>query len=86
MLSYTKLKTEEVMCDGVRPDHHIPCNATVYRCTACGNEGCRQMRPDRCTKQAFDTVFKCLKCGVAGKQEALGPRPSDLRSPALPHT
>jgi hypothetical protein len=71
MLSYRKLKPETNLCDGVRPGHHIPCNGTLYKCTACGNTGCRQTQEDRCTHQAFNVLFGCLKCGTVGKQEAV---------------
>lgn len=71
MLSYRKLKTDAQLCEGVRPGHKIPCNGTLYKCTACGNTGCRQTTPDRCTSQAFNVAFGCLKCGAVGKQEAV---------------
>ena len=69
MQSYRKLKPAEKLCDGVRPGHHIPCNGTLYTCTACGNTGCRQTVKDRCTAQGFDVLFTCVKCGAVGKQE-----------------
>lgn len=69
MLSYTQLKSAETLCDGVRPGHKIPCNGTLYRCTACGHAGCRQSREDRCTHQCFNVLFGCLQCGAVGKQE-----------------
>jgi hypothetical protein len=71
MLSYRKLKPETNLCDGVRPGHHIPCNGTLYKCTACDNTGCRQTQEDRCTHQAFNVLFGCLKCGAVGKQEVV---------------
>jgi hypothetical protein len=69
MLSYRKLKPETNLCDGVRPGHFIPCNGTLYRCTACGHVGCRQRAPELCTKQGFNVLFGCLTCGAVGKQE-----------------
>jgi hypothetical protein len=69
MQSYRKLKPATNLCDGVRPAHRIPCNGTLYRCTACGKTGCRQTQPDRCTHQAFNVLFGCLECGAVGKQE-----------------
>jgi hypothetical protein len=71
MLSYRKLK-DGPLCDGVRPGHRIPCNGTQYRCTACGNTGCRQTVEGRCTHQGFNVLFGCLECGAVGKQETLG--------------
>lgn len=71
MLSYRQLKPNEKLCDGVRPAHRIPCNGTVYSCAACGNVGCRQTLEGRCTSQAFDVLFRCLKCGAVGKQEVV---------------
>lgn len=69
MLSYSQLKSAENLCDGVRPGHRIPCNGTLYKCTACGQVGCRQSREDRCTHQGFNVLFGCVKCGAVGKQE-----------------
>jgi hypothetical protein len=69
MLSYLKLKADATLCEGVRPAHQIPCNGTLYKCTACGSVGCRQTQEDRCTNQGFNVKFGCLKCGTAGKQE-----------------
>jgi hypothetical protein len=68
MLSYRKLKTEN-LCNGVRPGHKIICNGTMYKCTACGNVGCRQTYENGCSEQGFNVKFGCLKCGVVGKQE-----------------
>ena len=69
MLPYRKIKDETYLCDGVRPGHHIVCNGTQYRCSACGNVGCRQSQEARCTHQGFNVLFGCLKCGAVGKQE-----------------
>lgn len=69
MLSYRKLKNEASLCNGVRPGHHLPCNGTLYRCTACGHTGCRQRTVDLCTRQGFNVLFGCLKCGAVGRQE-----------------
>lgn len=69
MLSYRQLKSATHLCDGVRPGHKIPCNGTFYKCTACGNIGCRQAREDRCTGQGFNVLFGCLQCGAVGKQD-----------------
>ena len=71
MLSYRKLKPETNLCNGTRPGHQIICNGTMYKCTACGAVGCRQTYENRCSGQAFDVKFRCLKCGEVGKQEAL---------------
>lgn len=71
MQSYKKLKPQ-TLCEGVRPGHAIICNGTLYKCTACGNTGCRQTVVDRCTNQAFDVKFGCVKCGAVGKYEMVG--------------
>lgn len=68
MQSYRKLKTDAHLCEGVRPGHRIPCNGTLYKCTACGNTGCHQTTEGRCG-QAFNVNFGCLACGAIGKQE-----------------
>ncbi len=73
MLSYRKLKPAEQLCDGVRPGHKIPCNGTLYKCTACQATGCRQTVADRCTGQLFNVMYTCLKCGATGKQELITP-------------
>jgi hypothetical protein len=72
MLSYRKLKDDTHLCAGIRPGHHIPCNGTLYRCTACGGSGCRQSTAGRCTGQGFNVAFGCLTCGAVGKQEQIG--------------
>jgi hypothetical protein len=82
MLSYSTLKDTTHLCGGVRPGHGIPCNGTLYKCTACGATGCRQTYEGNCTKQGFSVAYKCLKCGVAGKYEMLAlPGPLSGRTP-----
>jgi len=82
MLSYSKLKDVTHLCAGIRPAHRIPCNGTVYKCTACGAMGCRQTKSGNCTQQGFSVSFTCLKCGVTGKQEMVA-LPGPLKRPDI---
>jgi hypothetical protein len=60
-------------CDGVRKGASLRCNATLYRCTACGSTGCTQNKPALCSNQAFDVSEKCLQCGARGQRELIAP-------------
>jgi hypothetical protein len=53
-------------CPGKRDNH--TCNSTLYRCKKCGNVGCDQSQPGKCTNQGF-RLGKCLKCGTSGQKE-----------------
>jgi len=53
-------------CPGKRDNH--TCNSTLYRCKKCGNVGCDQSQPGKCTNQGFRSG-KCLKCGTSGQKE-----------------
>lgn len=70
MANYDKLKNDMAICDGERlGGYATPCRGQLYRCTACGAEGCRQNRENACSKQGFDVAFKCYACGAVGKEE-----------------
>ncbi|NTW71147.1 MAG: hypothetical protein HGA49_02780 [Eubacteriaceae bacterium] len=48
-------------CTGTKYEH--PCKNPVFRCSECGNYGCDQEVPDKCTAQGFKNG-KCMHCGV----------------------
>lgn len=58
-------------CNGARAGYSLRCNGTLYRCTACGAEGCTQNKPALCSNQGFDVSEKCVQCGAIGKREML---------------
>lgn len=47
-------------CTGKR--NNMQCGMTLYSCKKCGNVGCSQSQPAKCTNQAFN-ASKCVKCG-----------------------
>lgn len=61
-MSYNQLKAEQGLCAGTRAGFSLKCNGTIYTCTKCGNEGCRQTRENTCSGQGFDVKGRCLKC------------------------
>lgn len=72
MANYAEIKQDMTLCDGARKGGFaFPCRGQLYKCTQCGNQGCRQHKLDACTGQAFDVAFRCLKCGALGQQEAV---------------
>jgi hypothetical protein len=50
-------------CDGIKHEHK--CKNPTFRCSKCGNYGCSQEVPEKCTKQGFKNDI-CLNCGAAG--------------------
>lgn len=54
-------KANIAKCRGIKAEH--PCKNPVFRCTECGNYGCSQTVPDKCTSQGFKND-KCLNCGA----------------------
>jgi hypothetical protein len=52
-------------CSGIKNTH--PCKKPVFRCSECGNYGCTQEVPDKCSDQGFKND-KCLNCGVTGSR------------------
>jgi hypothetical protein len=52
-------------CPGEKAGH--PCKNPVFRCPECGNYGCAQEVPDKCTAQGFKND-KCLHCGTVGSR------------------
>lgn len=56
-------KAKVANCDGIKSNH--PCKNPTFRCTTCGNYGCTQIIPDKCTAQGFKGD-KCLNCGSVG--------------------
>lgn len=58
-------------CNGARAGSSLRCNGSLYRCTACGAEGCVQNKPERCSNQNFDVSTRCVKCGAVGRSELL---------------
>lgn len=50
-------------CDGIKHEHK--CKNPTFRCSKCGNYGCSQEVPDKCTKQGFKNDI-CLNCGATG--------------------
>lgn len=72
MATYEGLKDDMTICDGERVGGYAyPCNGHLYRCKACGNVGCRQMKDHACTKQGFSVTFTCYACGVMNQYEAI---------------
>lgn len=72
MASYDKLKDDMSLCDGERLGGYAnACRGQVYRCTACGAEGCRQNKEHGCSKQGFSVAYKCYACGAIGQYEAI---------------
>ena len=60
------------LCDGERLGGYAnACRGQVYRCTACGAEGCRQNKEHGCSKQNFSVAYQCYACGAIGQQEAV---------------
>ena len=62
-----------IRCEGARAGYSLRCNGSLYRCAACGAEGCTQNKPNICSNQGFDVSAKCVKCGAIGKRELLAP-------------
>jgi hypothetical protein len=54
-------KANVALCSGTKGNH--PCKNPVFRCSECGNYGCAQEVPDKCTEQGFKND-KCLNCGA----------------------
>jgi len=52
-------------CPGIKDTH--PCKKPIFRCPECGNYGCTQEVPDKCSDQGFKND-KCLNCGVTGSR------------------
>ncbi len=48
------------LCPGDK--NHHPCKNPVFRCTECGNYGCSQVMPEKCSDQGFKND-RCLHCG-----------------------
>ncbi len=70
MARYEFLKDDMTLCDGERRGG-FPCRGQLYRCSECGNVGCRQNKDLVCTKQGFDLDFKCYACGAKAKAELI---------------
>ena len=66
------------LCDGERNPSGLQCNGTVYKCSACGSTGCKQNKPELCSKQGFSVLGKCSHCGALGTLEVV---PSADRAP-----
>lgn len=60
-----------IRCDGARAGLRLRCNGSLYRCTACGHEGCTHNKPALCTNQGFEVDAQCVKCGAVGRRELL---------------
>lgn len=56
-------KAHVAKCNGTKNNHQ--CKNPTFRCTTCGNYGCAQIIPDKCTAQGFKSD-KCLNCGSVG--------------------
>ena len=54
-------KQQVVKCTGFKKEH--PCKNPVFRCKKCGNYGCSQIVPDKCSRQGFKNDI-CLVCGT----------------------
>lgn len=59
------------LCSGERKTNRLACNGTLYKCTECGHEGCKQNKDGACSSQGFSVYGKCLKCGATGKYESI---------------
>jgi hypothetical protein len=58
-------KAHVARCIGMKKEH--PCKNPVFRCSDCGNYGCAQEVPDKCSAQGFKNDI-CLNCGVTGSR------------------
>lgn len=58
-------KANIARCTGEKQKH--PCKNPIFRCSECGNYGCAQEVPNKCSAQGFKNDI-CLNCGVTGSR------------------
>ncbi|WP_372524394.1 hypothetical protein [Piscinibacter sp.] len=68
-MSYEELTAGLNLCSGERKGSRLPCRGSLYKCSACGQVGCRQTQNDACTTQGFSAAGRCLHCGAANSAE-----------------
>jgi len=68
-MRYEELTAGLQLCAGERKGSRLTCRGSLFTCSTCGHQGCRQTHDDGCSSQAFSAGGRCLKCGAVNRAE-----------------